>query len=367
MTSITQEQPTMTDPQVTDAPVRRRVPIPLIVVGLIAIAAAVFGIPRYRFARTHVTTDNAQVDGHITPISPKVQAFVARVLVEDNQKVKAGDTLLVLDERDLQVRVAEAEADLRTAQAQAGSDRRGGAASAALSAARSNAGGAESAIAAAEAAVRKTSADLTRYRTLAAQKVISAQQLDQAQWAYDNARASLDAATKQAAAGSSMVQGAEADLTAAAARMSAARSALETARLQLGYTVITAPARGIVAKRAVEVGVLVQPGQQVMSLVPDSGLWVTANLKETQVERVRAGARVDIEVDAYPGVVFHGTVESLSPATGARFALLPPDNATGNFTKVVQRVPVRIQVDPGQNPEQPLRPGMSASVTITTG
>jgi membrane fusion protein (multidrug efflux system) len=367
MTSVTQERPIMTDPALDAVPAQRRVPIPLIVLGVVAVAAIGFGVSRYRFARTHVTTDNAQVDGHITPIAPKVQAFVARVLVEDNQKVAAGDTLLVLDERDLQVRVSEAEADLRSAQAQGGSESRGGASTAALAAARSNASSADAAVSAAEAAVRKTTADLARYRTLAAQKVISAQQLDQAQWAYDNARAALEAATKQAAAGGSMVLGAQSEVTAAAARMAAARSALENARLQLSYAVVTAPASGIVAKRAVEVGALVQPGQQVMSLVPDSGVWVTANLKETQVERVQPGARVDIEVDAYPGVVFHGAVESLSPATGARFALLPPDNATGNFTKVVQRVPVRIRVEPGQNPSHPLRPGMSASVTILTG
>ncbi len=365
MTSVTQEQPALTDADA--APARRRVPVPLIIFGVLAVAATIGGVSRYRFARTHVVTDNAQVDGHITPIAPKVQAFVARVLVEDNHKVRTGDTLLILDERDLKVRVSEAEADLRSAQAQAGSETRGGASTAALAAARSNASGAGAAVAAAEAAVRKTAADLARYRTLAAQKVISAQQLDQAQWAYDNARAALDAAGKQAAAGGSLVLGAESEVTAAAARMAAARSALETARLQLSYAVVTAPASGIVAKRAVEVGALVQPGQQVMSLVPDSGVWVTANLKETQVARVHPGARVDIEVDAYPGVVFHGSVESLSPATGARFALLPPDNATGNFTKVVQRVPVRIQVDPGQHPSHPLRPGMSASVTIITG
>jgi membrane fusion protein (multidrug efflux system) len=117
----------------------------------------------------------------------------------------------------------------------------------------------------------------------------------------------------------------------------------------------------------VEVGALVQPGQQLLAIVPDGRVWVTANLKETQLEKVRPGDAVTIEVDAYPGVRFRGTVESLSPATGARFALLPPDNATGNFTKVVQRVPVRIAVDPGQDPGHPLRPGMSAVVTITTG
>jgi membrane fusion protein (multidrug efflux system) len=366
MTSVTQEQPGLTEPQTNAAPTRRRVPVPLIVFGVVAIAGGAFGVTRYRFSRTHVVTDNAQVDGHITPIAPKVQAFVSRVLVEDNQKVRAGDTLLILDDRDLKVRVAQADADLRSAQASAGSASRGGAATAALSAARSNASSAEASVASAEAAVRKTEADLTRYRTLAAQKVISAQQLDQAQWAYDNARAALDAATKQVAAGGSMVQGAEAEVTAAGARMAATRSALETAQLQLGYAVVTAPTSGIVAKRAVEIGALVQPGQQVMSIVPDSGVWVTANLKETQLERVKVGQTVDIEVDAYPGVTFHGTVESVSPATGAKFALLPPDNATGNFTKVVQRVPVRIKVDAGQDPSHPLRPGMSASVTIVT-
>ena len=361
MTSATAEQLTG-----AHAPARRS-PLPLLILAAVAVAGGVWGVKRYQFARTHVTTDNAQVDGHLTPIAPKLQAFAARVLVEDNQRVSAGDTLVVLDRRDFEVRLEQALADLRSAEASAGGTHHGGAALSAVATARAGAAGADAAVASAEASVRKATADLERYRGLAANHVVSAQQLDQAQWAFDNARAALDAARKQATAAASAVEGAEAELGVAGARVAAARAAVETARLQLGYTALLAPEDGIVAKRAVEAGSLVQPGQQLMVVVSEGRLWVTANLKETQVERLRTGETVDIEVDAYPGVTFRGTVESLSPATGARFALLPPDNATGNFTKVVQRVPVRIAVDPRQNPAHPLRPGMSAVITISTG
>jgi membrane fusion protein (multidrug efflux system) len=366
MTSIAADH-TMSGTPTDAAPSARRSPLPYIIAGIIVLAALGFGIRRYSFARRHVTTDNAQVDGHITPIASKVQAFVARVLVDDNRRVSAGDTLVVLDARTLQARLDEAEADLRAAVAAAGNSRQGGAAQAQVAAARSSAASAEATVASAQAAVTKTSADLERYRGLAASRVISAQQLDQAQWAYDNARAALDAARKQAAAAGSQVGGTEAELTGARARVASAQAAVNEARLQLADAAILAPAEGVVARRSVEVGALVQPGQQLMSLVPETRVWVTANLKETQLEKVRPGAPADIEVDAYPGVTFHGTVESVSPATGARFALLPPDNATGNFTKVVQRVPVRIAVDPKQDPAHPLRPGMSAVVVITTG
>jgi membrane fusion protein (multidrug efflux system) len=148
--------------------------------------------------------------------------------------------------------------------------------------------------------------------------------------------------------------------------LAAAQAAVDNARLQLSYSVIVAPTDGLIAKRSAEPGALVQVGQNLLSIVPEKKVWVTANLKETQLAHVAVGDEVEFTVDAYPGRVFHGKVESLSPATGARFALLPPDNATGNFTKVVQRVPVRIAVDPNTDPSAPLRPGMSVDVTITT-
>jgi len=332
--------------------------------GLATLAGAGWGWRRLSFVRHHVTTDNAQLDGHITVIAPRVQGFIARVLVEDNQRVNPGDTLVVLDDRDFRARLAQAEAELQSAQAAVGSRRREGQAPAQRAASVATAAGAEAAVAAAEATLRKASADLERYRALAAQKIISEQQLDQAQWAVDNARASVESARKQAAAAASQSVAADAQVTMAGARLASAQAAVETARLQLSYTVILAPAAGVVAKRAAEPGAQVQVGQSLLSLVQDRETWVTANLKETQLDLVRVGDAVEFTVDAYPGVTFHGTVESLSPASGARFALLPPDNATGNFTKVVQRVPVRIRVDGPRDPARPLRPGMSVDVTI---
>ena len=357
-------------PVAAEAPARpaepRRRPIPLIILGVVLAILATWGIRKFRFAQFHVETDNAQVDGHITPVAPKVQAFVSEVRVEENQHVNAGDTLVVLDDRDLSVRLAQAEADYAAALAASGSRGRAGQAVAQLAMSQAQAQSSQATVASAEAGYRKASADLERIRGLAAQKIVPAQQLDGAQAAYDAAVANLEAARRQASAATSAVTASGAAVSGAAARVASARAAVENARLQLSYTVITAPASGVVGRRSVERGALVQVGQTLMSVIPDRDVWVTANLKETDMADVVVGDSVDFTVDAYPGRHFRGHVESLSPATGARFALLPPDNATGNFTKVVQRVPVRVAVDAGADGQHPLRPGMSVVVTITT-
>lgn len=339
---------------------------PLLILGILALAAGAWGLRTWLFARTHVTTDNAQVDGHVTPVAPKVGGFVARVFVDDNQPVEAGDTLVLLDGRDWQVRLLQAEADLAVARAMAGSRSRAGQAQAQLAASRATAGSAEANIASAEAALRKAAADVARVRGLAGQRIVSEQQLDAAEATYAVAQANLDAARRQAGAADEQVTAATAALRGADARLAAAEAAVENARLQLSYTAIVAPARGVVATRKVEPGELVQPGQTLLAVVPLHDIWVTANLKETQMEDVSTGDPATFSVDAYPGKTFRGVVESVSPATGARFALLPPDNATGNFTKVVQRVPVRIALDGDPDPAFPLRPGLSAEVTIRT-
>jgi membrane fusion protein, multidrug efflux system len=344
----------------------RRRQITLLVVGILVLALAAWGVRRYLYSRHHVSTDNAQVDGHITIIAPKVAAFIGRVLVDDNQHVKVGDTLVVLDDRDLRVKLDQAEADLRDAEANVGTRGRAGQATAQLQATRAQAASLQAAVAAAESNYRKASADLERYRGLAAQKIIPAQQLDAAQAAVTAAAANLEAARRQAAAGGSQVSASGAAVRGADARLAAAQAGVENARLQLSYAHITAPASGVIAKRNAETGAFVQVGQSLMSIVPDRDVWVTANLKETQLANVRVGDPVEFSVDAYPGHTFHGKVESLSPATGARFALLPPDNATGNFTKVVQRVPVKVAVDQSNDPALPLRPGMSVDVAIET-
>ncbi|HVQ46221.1 MAG TPA: HlyD family secretion protein [Gemmatimonadales bacterium] len=346
-------------------PKRRRIPV--IIVGVLALGLAVWGLNRYLYSRHHVSTDNAQVDGHITLIAPRIAAFVTRILVDDNQHVQAGDTLVMLDDRDLKVTLQQAEADLHQAEAAVGSRGRAGQTQAELQATRAEAASAQASVGAAEADYHKAAADVERYRKLAAQKIVSAQQFDAAEAAAAQAAAKLEAARRQAAAAGSQVSASGAAVRSADAHLAAAQAAVENTKLQLSYAYITAPVAGTVARRNAEVGALVQVGQTLMSIVPDEDVWVTANLKETQLTHVRVGDRATFTVDAYPGRKFEGRVESLSPATGARFALLPPDNATGNFTKVVQRVPVRIAVDQPAGAPVPLRPGMSVDVTIETG
>src|SRR5215217_6913064 len=345
----------------------KRPRLPLIIVGVLALGLAIWGLNRYLYSRHHVSTDNAQVDGHITLISPRVGAFVSRILVDDNQHVAAGDTLVVLDDRDLKVRLDQTEAELHAAEAAVGSRGRAGQARAEFQASRAEAAGVQATVAAAEADYKKAAADVERYRSLAAQKIIPAQQLDAAEAAASAAAANLESAGRQAAAAGSQVSASGAAVRSADARLAAAQASVDNAQLQLSYAYIAAPVAGIVARRNAEVGALVQVGQTLMSIVPDENVWVTANLKETQLTHIRVGDRAEFTVDAYPDREFEGRVESLSPATGARFALLPPDNATGNFTKVVQRVPVRIAVDQPAGTPVPLRPGMSVDITIETG
>ena len=253
--------------------------------------------------------------------------------------VRAGDTLVVLDDRDLRARLAQTEADLAAILATVSS--------------RTRVGQAEAAVAQAQANASKAQSDLARIEPLATQNVVSQQQLDAA-------KAAQAAAAAQLASAQSALVGAD-------ARVAAARAARDQAALQLSYTRIITPAAGVVSKKSVEIGQLVQPGQPLMTVVPLDDVWVTANLKETETADVNAGDLADITVDAYKGRHFTGHVESLSPATGAKFSLLPPDNATGNFTKVVQRIPVRIRLDSAAvDPAHPLRPGMSVVATIKT-
>ncbi|HYU90967.1 MAG TPA: HlyD family secretion protein, partial [Gemmatimonadales bacterium] len=293
---------------------------------------------RWIYGFSHVSTDNAQVDGHIVPILPKVGGYVLEVRTDENRSVKAGDTLVVLDDRDYKARLGQAEADLAVALAGVSN--------------RARVGQAEAQVAQAQANAEKARADLERIKPLAEKDIVPKQALDAAEAAARAADAGLAAA--------------QAALLGADARVAAARAARDQAALNLSYTRITAPAEGVVSKKSVELGQLVQPGQPLMSLVPLSDVWITANLKETQTANVTPGDPVDFTVDAYGGRHFKGHVESLAPATGARFSLLPPDNATGNFTKVVQRIPVRIRLDGQNDPVRPLRPGMSVAVTITT-
>lgn len=315
---------------------RKRIIYGVLTVAVLALLTG--GVRAWWFGRNHVRTDNAQVDGYILPILPKVGGFVTAVRVVDNQHVKLGDTLVALDDRDYVVRLQQADADLAVALANTSSRQRVGQAEAMVQQAQANAD--------------KAHADLTRILPLVEGGIVSKQQ--------------FDAATATAQGADAALAAAQAALVGADAHVAASRAARDQAALNVSYTRIVAPMGGVVSKKSIEVGQLVQPGQPLMAVVPMDSIWVTANLKETETENVTAGDVADITVDAYPGRHVAGHVESLSPATGARFSLLPPDNATGNFTKVVQRVPVRIKLDKPNDPVHPLRPGMSVVVTITT-
>lgn len=338
--------------------------IRLIVPAVVAVGLGVWGFNKWSYGRTHESTDNAQVEGHIIPIVAKVGGYVLAVNVAENATVAANATLVRIDDKEYAVKLAQADADLAAAGATAGGAGVEGQALAMVRTASSQRDVGEAQVAAARAQVTKAQSDLARARELAGKQIISRAQLDAAQAAYDAARAQLAATERTVNAATSGIANAQAGVRLAQARLAAAQAARDNAALQLGYTTITAPIGGIVSRKQVEVGQLVQPGQTLMSLVSDTGVFVTANLKETQLARVRPGQKVALEVDAYDGAVVEGEVESIASATGAKFALLPPDNATGNFTKVVQRVPVRIRITKDLGKDRPLRPGMSVLASI---
>lgn len=337
--------------------------LPKLIFGGAALLLALWLGWRWWWNQSHVSTDDAQIEGSIIPVLPKVGGFIAEVVVRDNQSVIAGDLLVRIDERDYRKKLAQAEADLAVAVANAGGDKQG-LASAQKAAALASAAAARSTVEQALANADKAQQDLERTRSLIERKMVSPQALDTAEAAARAALAQLAASRQSAQSASEQVSASGAALSAAQARVEAARAARDLAAIQLADTRVVAPASGMIGAKNVQPGQLVQAGQPLMSVVPLSDVWVVANLKETELAGVRPGQRSEIEVDSFPGLTFTGTVDSIAPATGARFSLLPPDNATGNFTKVVQRVPVKILVKQSTDPTKLLRPGMSVVATI---
>lgn len=339
---------------------KKRAPVRNIVFGILAAVAVIVGIPTFWYYHNHETTDDAQVEGHILPVMPRVGGYVDRIYVVDDQPVKAGDTLFTLDRSELEIKARQAQADLLVAEAGSGQ----GIAGAGVGTAQAQKTAAQANLQAAQANLDKAQQDVERTRQLNAEDIASKAQLDAAEAAYRSAQANFDAASDQARGSVFNSEGANAQVKAADARLEAAQAAYDAAELQLSYTVVTADAAGHIAKKNIESGQWVSAGQPVLSIVDDSLVWVIANLKETQLDHVREGERVNIKVDAYPSLHVHGKVGSIQYATGARFSLLPPDNATGNYTKVVQRVPVHIDLTDGMDAQTPLRPGMSVGVSI---
>lgn len=300
-------------------------------------------------SKKHISTDNAFIEARIIPISSKVPGTVKNVLIHDNQQVKAGEALIELDDVDYKVQVAKAEAGMGLAQNETGAD-------------YLKAEGQGASVQTAKARYEQAELDLKRGEALYSREVIPKEQLDRLRTARRVAVYQL----KEAEDGLKRFRS-EAGLTGQGgnkAKLMQRKAMLDEARLQLSYTRLTAPAEGYITRKNVEPGANIQAGQPLMALVPLKGVWITANYKEGQLGRIKAGQKVSFTVDAYPGRKFSGKVESIMAGTGAAFSLLPPENATGNYVKVVQRVPVKIRIDENSDPEHLLRAGMSVIPTI---
>ena len=343
-----------------------RRPFLFTVLGVAAISLVVFGVPKWNFTRTHESTENAQVEGHIVPIVARVGGFVSEVRVAENQHVKAGDTLVVLDALEYRARLSQAVADLDAARDVAGGRGVTGQSETVVRGATSARAVREAQVTLARAALAKARTDFGRVLELADKQIVSRQSLDGAQWSVQSATADLELAERQLAGAGAGVENAQAGSRLALSRLAAAEAVRENATLQQSYAVIRAPRDGVVSRKQVDPGQLVQAGQAVLTIVDDQQVWVSANFKETQLSTLKVGQPAEFEVDAYRGCRALGEVESFGAATGAKFALIPPDNATGNFTKVVQRVPVRLRVTTGCGEARPLRPGLSVTAHVKT-
>lgn len=401
----------------TRKPKRRRARI-IVPIALVVLLVAGYFLVRY--FGSYENTDDAQIDGHLNAISARISGQVSEVLVEDQQTVKKGDVLVKIDPRDFEVALAKAEADLADAKASLESSRtdvpitstntnstlktaRSGHADASagltgaerqLDAAHARLETAQAQVVEAAANYKKAEDDVGRYKQLVAKDEISQQQYDQAFQSAAAAKATLAARTAsvnearqnvtvaETAIQQAQARIAQADATiqaaltapqqiavsqararSAAAKVAQQQAALDQARLNLSYCTIVSPVNGIASKKTVEIGQNVSPGQQLLVVVPVDDIWVTANFKETQLRAMKPGQRVKFSVDAYDHE-YTGHVTGIGGASGSRLSLLPPENATGNYVKVVQRIPVRIDIDPGQNSDHRLRPGMSVDPKV---
>lgn len=337
---------------------RKKLVFPIIL-GLVLVAAVGFTIKEYVFLQGHEQTDDAQVDGDISPVIARVSGYVNEIRFKDNQYVHAGDTLVILDDRDYKIKLDQAKAALYA------SEKNVAAVQAVISETQSNFGVQKANIEEAQVRLWKATQDYERFKNLYEDHAITKAQLDQAVADKESASASLDAAKSQVPVLDKRVNTSKVQTVASASIIDSRKADLEYAQLQLTYTVIIAPASGIISKRNIQIGQLVQAGSPLFSVVHDD-LYITANFKETQMGDLKLNQKVDVEVDAFSKEPIQGIIESFSGATGAKFSLLPPDNATGNFVKVVQRVPVRIKLQTDSTVMQRLRPGMSVKVTVHT-
>ena len=329
-----------------------------IILGIILIAGIVFGIKEYIYYGKHIDTDDAQIDGDVSPVVARVGGYVDSIFFEENTHVNAGQVLVKIDDRDYKVKLEQALA------AQKGASAGVGVGQSQIIATSANSSSARAQAESAAARLEKADKDYARYANLVKDGSITQQQFDQAKSDRDVAAATYRAAQDQYKAALEQVGTTRNQLTVTNVGVTQRQADVDFAKLQLSYTTIKSPASGITSKKNIQLGQLVQAGQTLFNIVNDNSLYITANFKETQLTNMKNGQKADIEVDAFPDMKLHGEVYNFSPATGAKFSLLPPDNATGNFVKVVQRVPVKIKIDADKETLAKLRPGMSVNVSV---
>jgi membrane fusion protein (multidrug efflux system) len=329
-----------------------------IILGLLLLAGIVFGVKEYIYYGKHEDTDDAQIDGDISPVVARVGGYIDTIAFEENQHVSQGQLLVKIDPRDYQVKLEQALA------AQKGANATVGVSQSQIYTNTANSATAKANVETAKIKLDQAKRDYDRYANLVKDGSVTKQQFEQAEVARDAAQAAYQAMQDQYRATLEQVKGTQNQLNVTNTGVSAKQADVDYAKLQLTYTSIISPATGIVSKKSIQKGQLVQAGQTLFSVVNDNSLFITANFKETQLGNLRTGEKVEIEVDGVPGEKIEGEVYNFSPATGAKFSLLPPDNATGNYVKVVQRIPVKIKIKASKEVMAKLRPGMSANVSV---
>lgn len=333
-----------------------------------------YGIIKYIHSLAHETTDDAQIEKNINPIIPRVGGYITKVYVQDNQEVKKGDTLFTIDNKDYIVKLADARAALVAAEATyAASKADVGSSLANISVSDANFKSTSGTIESAKIKLNLAKNDFDRYSNLYKNRSITTQQFEQAQAKKLEAESQLQVLLEQQkasqyqksfVAAKSNVSGKQTEV--AEANINRAKAVVDAAELNMSYTAVTAQIDGQVSKINAQPGQFVQPGQSLFYIINNSEVWVIANFKETQLSKMVVGQKVTLKVDAYPDTEFEGIVSSFSPATGSRFSILPPDNATGNFVKTIQRLPVKITIDKNNDPEKVknLRAGMNVDVDV---
>lgn len=339
-------------------PEKKKSPVRLIVIAVLLIVAGIFGYRKIMFALHHESTDNAQVETQLVPVLPRVAGYVKSIAVNDYDTVEAGQLVVELDDAEIQTHILQLEADYQAAVADLSN------AKASLNNAQISLRVNRGNISINQVKLEKAQKDLTRNQNLFAENAITAKQLEDSKYDYETLVKQTDNSHNDLAGAESRIAILETAVTKAAANIDVKKALIAQEKLKLSYTKIFAPQAGKIGRKNISVGQYVQAGAPLFTVVNDTTYWIVANFKENQIKKLHPGMPVDIEVDAYPDMKIKGSVESLSDATGARFALLPPDNASGNFVKVTQRVPVKIAINDIDKYREVLRAGLSVFVSI---